>query len=90
MIGGLRYETVQGQAERYIRPEVCDYVNMFILSNCVRYKQEFWGKIIEGTTVGALGLISLYVSVARSRFPNFILSQLFGEEFSFGAAARFM
>jgi hypothetical protein len=88
LIGGLRYETVQGQAERYVRPEVCDYVNMFILSNCVRYKQEFWGKILEGTTVGALGLISLYVSVARSRFPNFILNQLFGEEFSFGAAAR--
>ncbi len=74
LIGGLRYKTGQRQAEKYLRPEVCDYVNMYILSNCVRYKQEFWGKIIEGTTDGALGLISLYVSVARSRFPNFILN----------------
>jgi hypothetical protein len=90
LIGGLRYETNLGQAERYFRPELCDYVNTFILSNCVRYKQEFWGKIIEGTTVGALGLISLYVSVARSRFPNFILNQLFAEEFSFGPAGRLM
>lgn len=87
LIGGLKYKGPQGQAERYFRPEVCDYVNMFILCNCARYKQEFWGEIVEGKT-GALGFISLYVSVARSRFPNFILNQLFGEEFSFGPAGR--
>lgn len=90
LIGGLKYAKGSGKAERYFRPEVCDFANMFILSNCVRYKQELWGKLIDGTTIGALGLISLYVSVARSRFPNFILNELFGEEFSFGPAGRLM
>lgn len=88
LIGGLKYKHAQGQSERYLRPEVCDYINMFILCNCARYRQELWGELVEGKTVGALGLISLYVSVVRRRFPNFILNQLFGEEFSFGPAGR--
>ena len=88
LVGGLRYKHAQGQVERYIRPEVCDYVNMFILGSCARYQQELWGQLVEGKTVGAMGLISLYVGIVRSRFPNFILSQLFGEELSFGPAGR--
>lgn len=88
LVGGLKYKHAQGQAERHFPPEVCDYVNMFILCNCARYRQELWGELVEGKTVGALGLISLYVGVVRSRFPNFILNQLFGEEFSFGPAGR--
>jgi hypothetical protein len=86
LVGGVRCDSPEGKVERYFRPEVCDYANLFILSNCARYKQQFWVDIAEGKTVGAMGLISVYVNVARARFPNFILNQLFGEAFSFGAA----
>lgn len=90
LIGGINYEENGNIISRYIAPELCDYVNMFILSNCVRYKQEFWGKIVQGETEGSLGLINLCISTARMRFPNFILSRLLNEEMEYGTASRYM
>ncbi len=90
LVGGLRYKSGTTDTERYFCPEICDYISFFILSNCVRYKQEFWGNIIEGKTDGALGLLSLCVNIARSRFPNFVLNEFYNEKFSFGASAKVM
>ncbi|AKG53105.1 hypothetical protein DGWBC_0421 [Dehalogenimonas sp. WBC-2] len=88
IVNGLRYEVDKIKTDRFLFPEVCDFITFFILSTCVRYKQEYWNRIIEGKDNGALGIIALYVNIARSRFPNFVLDQLFGERFSFGAGAR--
>ena len=90
LIGGLLFEENGNIISRYISPELCDYVNMFILSNCVRYKQEFWGKVVQGEHEGSLGLINLSISTAVMRFPNFILSQLLNEHVEYGTAARYM
>ena len=63
---------------------------MYILSMCVRYKQDFWGEIIQGEKNGIIGLIELYLSVVKRRFPNSILNLLFGYEFSYGSPSSLM
>lgn len=88
IIGGLNYEEDKNQKSKYISLELCDYINMFILSDCVRYKQEFWGKIVQGEIDGVLGLVNLSISVARIRFPNFILRELLNEKVAYGQAGR--
>jgi len=90
LISGLRYQNNDSVITKYIAPEISDYIAMFILSNCVRYKQEFWGQVVEGKTTGSLGIINLFLSIARLRFPNFILNQLFNERFDWGTPARIM
>ena len=72
----------------YLHPCIADYLGMFILSNTVRYKQEFWGKLINGETAGTVGLVNLFLENVKLRFPIFILENLFGERFEYGAAAR--
>ena len=62
---------------------------MFILSNCVRYKQDLLGKIVDGEAGGRIGVINFFISTSRIRFPAFILSQLLNEEVEFGTTARF-
>jgi len=69
---------------RYVDPSVVDYIAFYILSSCVRYKQDLWGTVIQGQESGVLGLIELYLSIATRRFPNIILNNLFGEKFSYG------
>ncbi|WP_026736455.1 YaaC family protein [Fischerella sp. PCC 9605] len=90
LIAGLDYEHESNTCSYYISPEICDYIGMFILSNCVRYKQELWGMTVSGERDGGFGLVNLFISIARTRFPNFILSQLFNEKFEYGVAARLM
>lgn len=75
---------------KYQFPELSDYVLMFILSSVVRYKQEFWGKVVRGEIDGTLGLINLAMGNCRMRFPNFILNNLFNERFEYGIAGRYM
>ena len=90
IVGGLNYRLGSDQYSRYVDPSVIDYIALYILSICVRYKQDLWGSVIQGEKSGVLGLIELYMSVARRRFPNLILNHLFGQEFSYGAPARLM
>ena len=85
LIGGLEYEHDGSFYNRYINIELSDYVNMFILSNCVRYKQEFWRQIVQGETEGSIGIINLFISIAKRRFPHFILNTLFNETFKYGS-----
>lgn len=63
----------------YLTPELCDYVNMFILSNCVRYKQDFWGELIKGEKEGSIAFISPFIYESKTRFPYFILQKLINE-----------
>jgi len=85
LIGGLEYENNGKTFKRYIVPELCDYLSMFILSNCVRYKQEFWGQVVRGEIEGTIGIINLFISNSKRRFPNFILNSLFNESFKYGS-----
>jgi YaaC-like protein len=84
-VGGLEYQHENDISKRYIAPEICDYVKMFILSNCVRYKQEFWGQTVRGETEGSIGFINLFLYNAKRRFPHFILNHLFNESFKYGS-----
>lgn len=90
LISGLEYENNGETHKKYICPEVCDYIGMFILGDIVRYKQEFWGRTISGETDGSIALVNLFVSIAKARFPNFILNLIFNEEFKYAASARMM
>jgi hypothetical protein len=89
LVRGLNYQGSGVTNVQYTLPELCDYIFMFILSNCVRYKQEFWGKIIRGESSGSIGIMNQAISIARLRFPNFILSHFYNENFAYGIAARF-
>jgi hypothetical protein len=90
IVGGLHFRVGSSHYNRYVDPLITDYVALYILSSCVRYKQDFWGSILQGEKSGVLGLIELYLSVVRRRFPNLILNRLFGHEFAYGTPARLM
>jgi hypothetical protein len=90
IVGGLPYKVGNSQYKRYVDPLITDYVALYILSSCVRYKQDFWGSVLQGEKSGVLGLIELYLSVVRRRFPNLILDELFGQEFEYGVPGRWM
>ncbi len=90
VIGGLKYRIGNTQFSEYLPPALVDYIAIFILSECVRYKQDLWGEVIEGKKSGAIGLIQLYISVIKRRFPNLILNELFGEAFEYGSPSRWM
>ena len=88
VVGGLKYRIGDTRFSEYLPPALVDYIAVFILSECVRYKQDLWGEVIEGKKSGTLGLIQLYISVIKRRFPNLILNELFGEPFGYGSPAR--
>jgi hypothetical protein len=88
IVGGLRYRTNSNYFSRYIDQMVADYFGFFMLSMCVRYKQDFWGEIIQGEKSGVIGLVNLYLSTVKRRFPNAILDRIFGERFEYGTPAR--
>ena len=90
IIKGLPYKANDSILLKYQFPELSDYLLMFILSTCVRYKQEFWGKLIHGELDGNIGILNLAISNARLRYPNFILNNLYNERFEYGIAARLM
>lgn len=88
VVGGLDHRVGSSRQIRYVSPLISDYISLYLLSMCVRYKQDFWRAIIQGDRSGVLGLIELYLSVIKRRFPNLILNLLFGYEFSYGTPAR--
>jgi hypothetical protein len=57
IVGGLNYRVGSNYFGRYVAPPVVDYIALYILSMCVRYKQDFWGSVIHGEKSGVLGLI---------------------------------
>lgn len=88
IVGGLEFRVGADHFCRFVAPVVADYIALYILSMCVRYKQDFWGSIIRGEKSGISGLIDLYISVARRRFLNSILNHLFGVRFDYGTPSR--
>lgn len=90
VLSGLSFKLNDEFKSKVVNQVPVDYLAVFILSICVRYKQEFWGSIINGEKSGVLGLIEQYISVVRRRYPNFILNSLVGENFEYGSPARFM
>lgn len=98
IIGGTPYETyttgpdgpVTIRGERYLHPAIVDYAAVFILGNCVRYKQDLWRSAILGEESGILSLVEIYLGVVRRRFPNFILNLFFSEKFDYGMRGHWM
>lgn len=90
LVSGMEYTHDGNLCRKYLCPEICDYIGMFILGDIVRYKQEFWGQTINGEKEGAIALVNLFVAIARNRFPNFILNKIFYESFSYGSVGRLM
>jgi hypothetical protein len=90
LVGALPFLWNGVPTKRYLSPPLGDYIAMFILSNCVRYKQDLWGEVVQGRETGILGLIDLFLEVSKRRFPNFILDHLFGEHFGYGTPARIL
>ncbi|MFT3732847.1 MAG: YaaC family protein [Hyphomicrobium sp.] len=77
-----------GKKRRYVPRPIADYAGMFILSDLVRYRPQFWVEVVRGDPRGNVGLVSLFVASCRRRFAHAMLNALYGERFSFGTAAR--
>jgi hypothetical protein len=85
LVGALPFTVESKEKTHWIHPALTDYITMFILSNCVQYKQDLWVSVVQGRETGVLGLVDLIVSIAKHRFPNLILNSLFGETFIYDA-----
>jgi hypothetical protein len=91
-VGPVPYETygkgndraIVTHGKRYLHPTLVDYAAVFILSNCVRYKQDLWRNAMVGADSGLISLVEIYLSIVMRRFPNLILELFFNEEFKFG------
>ena len=88
LVGALPYSLNGNSGQRYLYPPLSDYIGMFILSDCVRYKQDLWRAVVQGRETGVLGLIELFIDISRRRFPNLILDQLFKEPFEYWPKRR--
>ena len=88
LVSAIECEHNAATVTKFISPPISDYIRMFILSTCVRYKPDLWGKISQGETEGSIGIINLFISNAKVRFPTFILSQLVNEKIEYGITAR--
>lgn len=84
LVDGIKYCNEGTSLKIYIDPSISDYLIIYILSDYVRYKQVDWNSIISGGDTGILGLINIYLSSCKRRFPNLILNELYGEKFIFG------
>lgn len=63
------------------------YVALFILGNLVRYKPNFWVRVLEGRITGSGSIIDMFLSSAKRRVPNEVLQLIWGETFTFGTPA---
>ena len=85
VVRGINYRVDSKYYSRYIDPIVVDYLGMYMLSMCVRYKQELWGDSTQGERTGIASLIELYLTIVKRRFPNGVLNLFFGIPFWYGA-----
>lgn len=90
LVGSLNYSLHGSINTSYVSPPLADYILMYILSDCVRYQQELWGNVVQGRETGILGLIELAIAIARRRFPNMVLNELYGESFEYATPSRMM
>jgi hypothetical protein len=77
----------------FVRPLGCGlhksmpllFAAMFILSNVVRYKPDFWMDIIDGRKTGSVSIAESLCNICERRFPSDVLSAIWHESFTFGA-----
>ncbi len=84
---GPALNQLDAQKCRYVPRSVADFAGVFILSDLVRYRPQFWVDVVRGDPRGNIGLVSLYVTSCRRRFAHDMLDALYGETFSFGTVA---
>ena len=66
-------------------PNILLFSGLFILSNVVRYKPEFWMREIVGQRSGSVSVVEAFSALARRRMPNALLEAIWGEEFTYGS-----
>jgi YaaC-like Protein len=71
----------------FLSVEECDFIVMFILSDCVRYKQEMWRRCQVAGEDSCFPLINSFITNSIRRLPNFFLDRLLGECHEFAGAA---
>lgn len=81
---GLNFEISGSRQSLVIDQQLLDYISLFILGEQVRYHQDLWCRLVQGEDSGALGVIEMYLEIVKRRYPNAILNNLFGENFSYG------
>lgn len=89
LIKGIRFFDGSNYQNKFISLESLDYISMYILSICVRYKQVLWRQVISGENSGSISLINLYTKSIKRRFPNIILNKFFNEKFTYGSSGYF-
>lgn len=71
----------------YLSVEECDFMLMFLLSDCVRYKQKMWRNCQVLGDDQCYPLVGSFITNATRRFPNVFLDRLLGETHNYGSAA---
>ncbi len=80
--------TYNGKKDNILLNQILlDYINLFILSEQVRYHQDNWNKILNGENESLISILKIYIEIVKRRFPNMILNELFNERFSYGSPA---
>lgn len=74
--------------KRFLARQLSDFAAVFILSDLVRYRPEFWVQVARGDERGNIGLVSLFLNACRRRFPLFALQALYNEKIEFGVQSR--
>ncbi len=71
----------------FLSVEECDFIVMFLLSDCVRYKQKMWRNCQVTGEDKFYTLVGSFITSAMRRFPNFFLDRLLGETHNYGSAS---
>jgi hypothetical protein len=88
IVRGLEHEVNGFLHFQNCHPAAVDFIGLFTLSMCVRYKQLLWRSVVEGEESGTLGIILPYIQTVKRRYPNYILDHLTGEKHDYGAPGR--
>ena len=88
IVRGVEFEFNGTQHVNNCHPAAIDFVGLYILSMCVRYKQVLWRSLVEGDESGILGIVFPYFQTVKRRYPNLILDHLTGEQHEYGAPGR--
>ena len=72
--------------QKVLLPQILiDYINFFILSEQVRYHQDNWNKVMNGSNNGMISILKIYIDCTKRRFTNEVLNELFNEPFTYGS-----
>ncbi|MEA3476976.1 MAG: hypothetical protein U9R60_02260 [Bacteroidota bacterium] len=66
------------------------FAGLFVLSNVVRYKPDFWMKEVEGERSGSASIVEAFCTLARRKLPKVLLEKFWKEVFTFGSPGYFV